>query len=296
MLSKLIKYDFIYSSKLFFAFGAIAMAIAFILGGVDSIYQGQRSMYWGHRMELLGQQQSIIFAPNTFFMQILALLIFPIGAVAAIHIAQFYRKNMFGHAGYLAMTMPVNRGTILTSKLIVSFAWTLYSIAVMLAMVAITHVVSPYLAVSDFFIFIDIGTLVSGLNITFVALAAICLLFFCITLSHSVICGRRVKAVLSGIFGFLYSWLYASLADLLAGRFSQGGIGIYHQPGRGSTTHIIVRPPLTGLQYGRIVVGQRPWGGPDVFIDIWFLAFTLVAAAVAIIATRYLLARKVSLQ
>jgi len=285
MLSKLIKYDFIYSSKIFFALGAIAIALAFILGGVDSIYQGQR-------MELMGQEQSIFFVPNSFFMQMATLLFFPIGAVAAIHIAQFYRKNMFGNAGYLAMTMPINRGTVLASKLIVSFAWALYSIAVILAMIAITHVVSPYLIIADFFIFIDIGTLVSILNITFVALAAVCLLFFCITLAHSVLNGRRVSAVLSGIIGFLYSWLYAHLADLLAGRFLHDGLHISQQ---GVGNIIALHPPLTGFQYGRIVAGQRPWGGHDVYIDIWFLAFTLVAAAVAIIATRYLLKNRVSI-
>ena len=75
--------------------------------------------------------------------------------------------------------------------------------------------------------------------------------------------------------------------------------------GGGSWTSI---EPLTGLQYGRVVINRVVWGFSevdgitifrvyrDIYIDIFFIAFTLAAAAIAIAATHYLLKKRVSLQ
>ncbi|MCL2375954.1 MAG: hypothetical protein FWC76_01025 [Defluviitaleaceae bacterium] len=289
MLFKLMKYDFVYSARLFFALGTIAIALAFILGGVDGLYQGYRIMF-------AGQEQSIIFTPNSTFMQMLSIVLIPVGVAAIIHIAQFYHKSMFGKAGHLAMTMPVSRGTVLLSKITVSFAWVLYVIAVAMAMVAVTHIISPYLSLTLFFTFIDIGTIAFIVHTAIVALAAIPLLFFCITLSNSVFIGVRLNGIIAGFIGFLYAGIYAYLADRLTMRFTPAIDAMIMNPGTIWEQHTIVRVPLMGLQYGRIVIGQRPWGGHDVYIDIFFIALTLAIAAIAAAATHSLLKKRVSLQ
>jgi hypothetical protein len=58
---------------------------------------------------------------------------------------------------------------------------------------------------------------------------------------------------------------------------------------------MVMNPPLVGLQYGRIVIDQNILGQP-VYIDIFLVAFTLAAAAIAIAATHYLLKKRISLQ
>jgi len=283
------KHDFIYSARLFFALGAIAVALAFILGGFDALYQGQRIM-------LMGEEQSIIFSPLSSFMQLIFMLLIPVSVAAIIHIAQFYQKSMFGRAGHLSMTMPVSRGALLVSKLAVSYAWLLYAIAIGLIMVAITHIVSPYLDIANFFVFIDIGTIAFAINSAIFAFGAIALLFFCITLSHSIFAGKRLHGIFAGIIGLLCGGFFMHLANRLTSRFTPVTTELIARPdGTIWGENTIIHVPLTGLQYGRIVLGQRPWGGHDVYIDIFFIAFMLAAATIAVVATHALLKSRVSL-
>ena len=288
MLFKLMRHDFGYSAKMFFGLGAIGIALAFILGGFDSLYQDERRMFGG-------MEQSIIFSPNSAFMQLAMLVLVPVAVAAAIHIGQFFRQSMFGKAGHLSMTMPVSRRILLMSKLVVSFVWVLYAIGVALVMVAITHIVSPYLHIGYFFTFIDVGTIAFAIHASILAFAAISLLFFCITLMHSVIAGKRISIVIAGIIGLASTGLYAIAANILGRRFTPTTQWPVTLNDGTIITHVSYHAPLTGLQYGRIPLGHRPWGGFEVYIDIFFIAFTLAVAVLVIIATRMLLKNHVSI-
>lgn len=287
MLIKLIKYDFKFSAKLLLMLGGIGLVLAMLLGGYDRMYTGRRIM-------LAGEYQSMIFTPHSGFMGLVSLAMVPVLIAAAIHLAQFYHKSMFGRAGHLAMTMPISRGKLLLSKLVVSFVWLLYAIAVALAMVAITHIISPWLELSNFFVFIDIGTIEIIISTAFLCMAAICLLYFCITLANSVVAGKRLNIWISGVIGFVIGFACISIAGRITARAMLVETNMIYGPdGVAWGEHTIVST-LMGWQYGRPVIGQRPWGG-DVYLDIYAMAFLLVVAVILAIATRFLLDNRVSI-
>lgn len=304
MLFKLMKHDFRYSAKLFFALGAIVIALAFIIGAAENIQHAARQQMV-MQYPVVGD---VSFAPFGFassFFILSNIILLPVGIAAIIHIAQFYRKSMFGKVGHLAMTVPVSRGALLMSKIAVSFVWFLYVIGVVAVMAIIINLLSPfrnfesaaYAANWVFSSIFNAEIIAFGINLAVTALGAIALLFFCVTLAHSAIAGRRIHGIVAGVIGFAYAWLYLWAANALVGRFMQTVEWTLY--GGGYWTSL---EPQTGLQYGRIVIGQVPWGwfdgapmSRDVHIDIFFIAFTLAAAAIAIFATRALLKKRVSL-
>jgi len=306
MLLKLMKHDFIYSAKLFFALGAIAIALAIILGAgaiAEHAAHQQQIVAQGHQPNISPLPTGIGF--NIAFMMSNILLI-PVAMAAIIHIAQFYRKSMFGRVGHLTMTMPVSHGILLASKIIISFTWFIYTIGVAAIMAIIFSVMSPYrpwgLGQSIRGIF-NADMMALGTNVAIIAFAAIALLFFCVTLSHSVFKGRRVNGFLAGLFGLLVAWPYAAAANAISGRFIPSTERIFTDSDGITHTFVSMNEPLTGLMYGRIVIGQMAWGWTDgvptdfrdVYIDIFFIAFTLAAAAIAIAATYYLLKKRASI-
>ncbi|MCL2375956.1 MAG: hypothetical protein FWC76_01035 [Defluviitaleaceae bacterium] len=298
MLLKLMKNDFMYSTKLFFQLGAIAIAIASLIVIQASVnYQ---------RIMMQHYQPAGMF--DIAFL--LTLLLIPVGMAAIILIGQFYRKSMFGRVGHFTMTTPISRNALLTSKIAVSFVWFIYTIAVAFITVTILEHVLPFrpfdLSQGIHGMFIT-QTIVMGVYFVPVGFAVIALLFFCITLSHSIFAGKRVNGFLAGFTGLLYGGLYAWLASILLGR-SRADIEIVIPSADGRFTlgrYTNVDAPLTGLQYGRIVIREASWElqnnmlvnfqPNEVFIDIFFIAFTLAAAAIAIAGTRHLLKKRVSI-
>ncbi|MCL2375955.1 MAG: hypothetical protein FWC76_01030 [Defluviitaleaceae bacterium] len=305
MLLKLMKHDIAYSAKIFFALGAIAVAIALIYGTAVNI---QHATYQ-QQVVMAYQSPANPFRLFNFVFMFSNILLIPVGMAAIIHIAQFYRKSMFGRVGHLTMTTPVSRNTLLTSKIAVSFTWFVYTIGLVVVMVIIFSLLSPYrpwgLAQLIRQIF-SADMVVLGVNIAAIGFAAIALLFFCVTLSHSIIAGKRVNGFLAGFIGLLYAWLYVWIMDMLSRRFMGDIVTVITKPdGTFWGNHTSHNVQLTGLQYGRIVIRQMTWEwiadtpGPmfrEAFIDIYFIALTLTAAAIAIAATRYLLKRRISLQ
>jgi len=306
MLLKLMKHDFIYSAKLFFALGAIAIAMAIILGA------GAIAEHAAHQQQIVAQGYQPNISPlptgigfNVAFMMSSIFLI-PVAMAAIIHIAQFYRKSMFGRVGHLTMTMPIGRGTLLASKIAVSFVWFIYTVGIAIVMAIIFSLMSPYRPwnlgqlLRLTFNLADIATL--GVNTATIAFAAIALLFFCVTLSHSVFKGKRVNGFLAGLFGLFVAWPYAAAANAMVGRFIPRTERIFTDSDGVTHTFVSMSEPLTGLRYGRIVIGQMAWGWTDgvptdfrdVYIDVFFIAFTLAVAAIIITATHYLLKKRVS--
>ena len=280
MLLKLMKHDFRYSAKTFFALGAITIILSGIFIFAEYMFRRQ-SVIYAHMPER--------YSLSDIAANFSALLLTAIAIAIIIHIAYFYRKSMFGRTGHLTLTLPVNRGTLLASKLAVSFVWmsALAALAT-LAMTAVSFILWPRLSLGS--IFAEI--LIEWTYITVVAFAAIALLFFCITLSHSVLAGVRLRGIITGTIGLLFTGLYTIGAYALATRFFVEFQRVFAEP---------VNLPLVGLQYGRIVVYShlvvdRGMWYRHVYIDIFLLAFTLAVAAIAIAATHYLLKRRISMQ
>jgi len=274
MLFKLIKHDFRYSAKLFFALGAIAIALAFIVGSGTTV------------------------SDSLHIMLLSNFVLFPIAVAAIIHIAQFYRKSMFGAVGHLSLTTPVSRSSLLISKVVVSFVWFLYTVLIGIAGSTIVSLLSNLRrAMGVFWVFRSLlapNMIVIGVNIITLAFAAICLLFFCITLSHSVFKGARLSGIITGIIGVIYAAIYGWVANMLSSRFTIIEDRVFTNWNGSTWTGQNWHTPLTGFRYGRMVIGET-FSGIEIYLDTWFLAFTLVAAAIAIIATHSLLKSRVSL-
>ena len=290
MLLKLIKHDLANSSRLAFILGAIAIVLSLILGTIDSLYTGQRIMFQGREL-------SILYTPNSTFTQILGqLMVIPVAVAAAIYIAQFYRQSMFGKVGHLTMTMPVDRRTLLSSKLVVGCFWAIYAIIMTFVVFAITHIVSPYLHITNFFTNANVFLMPIAIYFVFIVIAAVALLFFCITLANCTFGKFRPNLIISALAGLAYGALYLALSVPLLSRFTPTmPNNIYHPDGTIWIERTITFPPLVGWQYGRVPIGIVPGGLFEIYIDLFFIVYTLAAAAIAVIATRYLLKHRVSL-
>jgi len=288
MLFKLIKHDFRYSARLFLALGAIAIAIAAIVAATD-VMQAHQVVATQNLRRIITSTLGLWVVP-------------PVAIAAIIHIGQFYRKGMFGRVGHLVMTMPVSRGALLISKLIVAFVWFLFALLVGLAMIAVIYFVSPQLYSGEFgpgFIQ-NIGMLPLVLEIICMGLFAISLLFFCITLSHTAFANMRISHLISSAIWLLWAVLYLWAYNMLSLRF----MPIVEEIRRTADGTLISQSsraiPLTGLQYGRIVIGEETVMGfmpftTEVFIDILFIAFSLATTAVTVVATRALLKNHISI-
>ena len=274
MLFKLMKHDFRYSAKLFFALGAIAIALAFIVGSGTMI------------------------SDSLHLMLLSNFVLFPIAVAAIIHIAQFYRKSMFGAVGHLSLTTPVSRSSLLVSKIAVSIVWFLYTVLIGIAGSTIVTLLSNLRRTMGvrwiFRSLLDPSMIVMGINIIALALAAICLLFFCITLSHSVFKGARLSGIITGVIGVIYAAIYGWVANMLSSRFIITEDRVFTNWNGSTWTGQGWQTPLTGFRYGRMVIGET-FSGIEIYLDIWHIAFTMVAAAIAIIATHSLLKNRVSL-
>ena len=289
MLIKMIKHDFRYSAKTFFVLGTIAIVILAILVTANYMHQVQRVIY---------MLQSEILFVILLAIHFSTILLAAVVIITLIQIGYFYRKSMFGRAGHLTMTIPVSRGTLLASKLAVSFVWLmLYAIIVALflsvVVIILIPMANPFFGSGYHFHMFRADILVTMTHTFVTAFAAIALLFFCITLSHSVLANVRLHGIISGAIGLLCAWLYSMAANALTVRFLSDTSQFFHGPAAGLI--IVDNPPLVGLQYGRIVIGQNTVGQPA-YIDIFLVAFTLAAAAIAIAATHYLLKKRISLQ
>ncbi|MCL2397544.1 MAG: hypothetical protein FWC93_05700 [Defluviitaleaceae bacterium] len=277
MLCRLLKHDFTYSAKTFLAMGAIAIAIAFIMAITsDAINQMEGDFIY-------------------VLMMVLMLGIVGMAIAAIVQIFQFYHRSFFSHSGYLQFTLPVRRGTQLASKLIVSMAWFLYALTVAVVAIAIIIVIADGVEFRDVFpTMFNTQTLVTLLDLFFLAIAAIALMFFCITLAHSVFFNKRIHGIISGIIGFLYTGLAMWVVNLLQGRYLARET-IERIDINGGITAWDRYWPQVGLEYGRLVVYENEFGW-HIFIDIYTNAAMLGFAALAIAATWYLLKKRVSLR
>jgi len=271
MFLKVLKYDFGFSAKVFFA-------LAFILLGVSVILRFTIPIF----IEI---DNAVML--SSIMSTALALLIVGVGIASITQIFQFFSKNFFGPTGYAMLTLPVARGKLLISKFIVSIAWFNF----MMAAVAVSVIILWSTAVQDIhgsgiISRIGVSEILMLININWLALFFITLLFFCITLANSVIANKKVHGVISGVIGFGYSWLFIWSTDQITSRSRemQSWNGQWYQ-----------EMPLVGLQYGRIVLYDPEFGWP-VFIDIFQLGIAVAFSAVALIVTYYLLKKRMSLR
>jgi len=284
MLIKTIKHDFQFSKKAFFYMAALLLGGAIVARLVAHIAMGGIINNW------LG-------------MPIMSGLLIA-AIVTVIKTIEFYQKSFFDDAGYLMLTLPVTRGTLLFSKIIVSIVWfNFILLAADLALFIMAPAAQPATAVSDamvsgFVIDIEFTNGLAYLQANIAILFLFAILFWAITLNQSAFGRWRVPIIISGGLPLLYGVATLSLNGLLIGRntewtYHETYRHIYDAHGRTGTHFYSRMEPITdiGLRYGSIPIGDA-----GQYFDIlrWGLIFAL--AAIAFGATYYLITRRVSLK
>jgi len=282
MFIKQLKYDFLFSAKTFLALfaGMVVLSVVVRLAGV--------------------MPNSSYFPIEMIRMMLLILGATAIAIGSYFEILRLYYRNFFGAEGYLMLTLPVSRASLLASKFIVSFVWFCF---MMLTLPIIIFVVEPphngvlnaigdVLSNPNFYIMaVEIGTL---------ALALISFLFLTITLANSVVLGKKIHGIAAGIMSAILHVLFFLPWGMLPGRFMEVQF-VEWVSQSGHITSFYGRMPLLGLQYGRIPWGswavEYPTFGPNGgYIDIFRMGYALAFAVAATLLIMHLLKKRIALR
>jgi hypothetical protein len=273
MFTKVLKHDFKFSYKVFFAMFAGLVALAAIL-----------------RISEFLVVEHVILREIVLGIAAMAVII-----ASYFQILIFFQRNFFGPEGYLMLTLPVKRGKLLASKFLVSMAW--FNFMMLLVPVMVLILVPPR---GDFWAAIDNdlnGQVIVGYFeiLNMLALGLISILFLTVTLANSVFFGKKVHGVIAGVFSagyhLLFFWLYATIngrfmvyetheitgMSLVGGEWTMITSGYF---------------PQIGWQYGRIPFEFRGGG----FIDIFTLGYVLGFVALTIAIIMYLLKKRIALR
>jgi len=272
MFLKLLKYDFMFSAKVFFALGGIALGVVILIALTTRVAEGS--------------------AVSSLLISISSLLAVGLGIACIAEIFRFFARSFFGKAGYLTLTMPIGYGKQLMSKVIVSVVWFLLALAATGVALVLFALITTGIQVSDVAEIFTVSLFVNIVEITQIAIFAVCLLFTCITLANSVFANRRIHGIISGLLGFGITFLFAWMQGALSGRFWE--VQQFTQNLIGQASVWSGYRPLLGLRYGRIVL--QPNNQFSVFIDIFSLGATLAVCAALLALTYYLLKKRISLR
>jgi len=289
MLTKVIKHDFMFSRRTYVLMGATLIGAAIIARISISLTNET------------GDALVMAIVPGLVFM----IALFVAAVVCVGQTVNFYRESFFDDAGYLMLTLPVSRGKLLASKVIVSMVW----FNIMLGVGALATVIAVYqpmgmTTLRDVFSFLsDIfnfaGVLITYARINGFAFAFITVLFFTPTLTNSTFFGWYVNRGVAFIVSLAYTisgaWLVAMLMTRHRNWVNHTGLienRVYHD-GELFTSydHWGEMVSEVGIRIGRI-----PIMGGAYYIDIFLWAALLGFAGLALTATYFMLRRTISLQ
>lgn len=117
MLGKLLKYEFMATSRVFFPFYALVLALGMVSG-------------------LLSEFGGGFYSKLTLGLTILALVVIYF-MTFAVSISRF-NKNLLGKEGYLSFTLPVSATNHILSKLLIALFWNFLSLITVALTLAIT--------------------------------------------------------------------------------------------------------------------------------------------------------------
>ncbi|HEM5093743.1 TPA: ABC transporter permease [Streptococcus suis] len=155
MFKKLLKYEFQSVGKWYVGIYAGALALSAILG------------FWLQALNLRtqagttepGGAEMVLF--GTSFMTF-GILIAALGLSTFFMVINRFRKNVYGHQGYLTMTLPVSSHHIILSKLLASLVW--YLLAGITIILSIGIVLAVLMLGSEEFVIPELQTLIQELD------------------------------------------------------------------------------------------------------------------------------------
>jgi len=284
MFIKTIKYDFLFSKTAFLTMAAALIGITAILR-ITGLIEGD------------GSGGDITGIAGFIFM--VAILV--VGLAAIVQILQFYYKNFFSDTGYLMLTLPVKRFTLLVSKVIVSVVW--FNFMLLTAGVVSVIIVAVEPNFSRMLDAISLRNIMNVVEVNIVALFFITALFFVVTLAFSNFGRWNIHSIIATGFGLLYAGLFFWLHATLGGRHREWvtvereWIAPYFNAyGEEIGTHIMQG---TSSFYQSIVgtnIGRIPIGDLGDYFDIYRWGISLALCVLAFFATYYLLTRRASLR
>jgi len=256
MLIKTLKYDFVFSRAWFL----IAAALMIVLSAI---------------LRLNAQPSRDIGGTGGTAEIVLPMVLMVTGIISIFQILIFVNKTLFEETGYLTLTLPVKRLTLLTSKLIVSVVWFNF----MLLAAAISVILFDSQRTSFNFMrlsrSISLENFIALVEVNFVAIFLILVISFSTVLAHSSLWRRHFHG-LAVVAGLACVGLFYLLFDVIWSRqMEQAPV----------TTEL---SPVIGANIGRI-----PIGGDGGFIDIYSFGALFLLCALMLWATNYLLKRRV---
>ena len=266
MLGKLLKHEFHATAGQFGLVGFAALSRLFLLlGNVADFF----TVPYG-------------LATFAYFVMLIAALIL----VSVIIIRRFY-MNTYGDEGYLTLTLPVKRRTIIFSKLIVSSVWLLACYIVMTAIAFWSAEVFDWM--SEFFMYLPMvaDRFVSMMGVSVPALTVVCVVIMLISVVMTPL--SYFAAVSFGQLFAKHRFIGSVLGYLLIGAARQILMTIYS-----FTTVNIFSDAMNALSYGRSLTGMQTFG-----LGVSAVVYLLLDALICVLLfmmTNVIMKRAVNLQ
>jgi len=198
MFRKVIKYDFLYSYKIFFLMGLIILAFATASRvsrpdtGVNNLRTHETptgtmvinpTTVYGPQ----GEIHEVITVSDAISTggALLGMIMMGIAVVCIFHILSYFHKTMFDDTGYLTLTLPISKRTLLFSKLCVAVVW--FNFMIFVAAVAVVIYDSPSMQFNFMNLSRDFSlqNFVAFIEVNVLAVTLILLLFFLSVFSRS---------------------------------------------------------------------------------------------------------------
>lgn len=224
-------------------------------------------------------------ATFAYFVMLIAALIL----VSVIIIRRFY-MNTYGDEGYLTLTLPVKRRTIIFSKLIVSSVWLLACYVVMTVSLAIAFWSADVFDwMSEFFMYLPMvaDRFVSMMGVSVPALTVVCVVIMLISVVMTPL--SYFAAVSFGQLFAKHRFIGSVLGYLLIGAARQILMTIYS-----FTTVNIFSDAMNALSYGRSLTGMQTFG-----LGVSAVVYLLLDALICVLLfmmTNVIMKRAVNLQ
>lgn len=209
MLGKLIKHDLNYSKNSFFSIAALMIILAIVA-----------TVSFSFSIESIGIISLVAFV----------IVITVANIMTVVLIFNGYRKSLFGQNGYLFLTLPVSRKSLLLSKTIGALIWfNFMTVVTFITLIMMTFIGTRFysdLSWISFDVHFDVqwltvigNGLYGFLFINVVAFVLIIVLFMTITLANISIKNKRLHWILAGVLGLAYYIIYSHGSTLISELF-----------------------------------------------------------------------------
>lgn len=205
MLGKLIKHDLNYSKNSFFSIAALMIILAIVA-----------TVSFSFSIESIGIISLVAFV----------IVITVSNIMTVVLIFNGYRKSLFGQNGYLFLTLPVSKKSLLLSKTIGALIWfNFMTVVTFITLITMTFIGTRFYSDLSWISFDVQWLTVIGhglygfLFINVVAFVLIIVLFMTITLANISIKNKRLHWILAGVLGLAYYIIYSQGSTLISELF-----------------------------------------------------------------------------